>query len=176
MLYNPVTGRRIKEPGDHIYFAGKKILNNYEANLRQCFFGKVLLAMRPNDSIAIVESEKTAMIASIYYPQLIWLATGGSHGCKWTTYVVSKVLKDREVILFSDIGFFEKWQAKAEEVKKLAGCKIIVSDLLEKNGTKEQRASGWDIADYLLMNRDSSGLALTTEEYPLFWDIKSETL
>lgn len=174
MLYEPYTGRRVKDGEDKVFFAGKKILNNYEANLQQCFFGEVLLTMNKKKRVAIVESEKTAMIASIYFPQCIWLATGGSHGCKWTTPEVCRVLERREVILFPDLGYFEKWQAKADQVRSQVTCKLVVSDLLEKNGTDQQRAGGWDLADYLLLNRDSSGLAMTAAEYPLIWDIKNE--
>lgn len=174
MLYNPVTGRRVKDGEDKVYYAGKKILNNFQANLQQCFFGEVLLTMYPRKRVAIVESEKTAMIASVYFPDLIWLATGGSHGCKWTTPEVCRVLQRREVVLFPDLGFFNKWQEKAEQVRKLVSCRLRVSELLEKNGTAAQRAAGWDVADYLLLNRDSTGLAMTTANYPLIWDIKTE--
>ena len=31
--------------------------------------------------IALVESEKTALIASYYLPQFLWIASGGKNGC-----------------------------------------------------------------------------------------------
>jgi hypothetical protein len=171
MLYDSNTLRRVKNPGkDYVYFAGKKIIAIDEANLQQCFFGEVQLRERPTDKIAIVESEKTAMIASVYFPELIWLATGGSHGCKWTTREVAQVLTGRQIILFPDLGFYDKWLAKAEQVRAIVNCEITVSDLLELEANDEQRAAGWDLADYLLLNRDAAGWALTSEDYPLFWD------
>lgn len=172
MLYNPDTGRRVKDQGDKVYFAGKTLLNNYDANLQQCFFGEILLSIHPERNVAIVESEKTAMIASVYFPDLVWLATGGSHGCKWTQKDVCNVLEGRNVILFPDIGFYDKWIDKAGLVRQMVNCNIVVSDLLEKNGTAEQKQAGWDLADYLLLNRDSSGWAMTAEDYPLIWDLK----
>ena len=172
MLYDPTTGRRVKTEGDKVYFAGKAIIKNYEANLQQCFFGELLLSKFPDKTIGIVESEKTAMIASVYFPDLIWLATGGSHGCKWTEKNVCQVLHGRHIILFPDLGFYEKWNIKAQAVMKQVNCKIVISDLLEREATEEQKIAGWDLADYLLLNRDPLGWAMTTEGYPLFWDIK----
>lgn len=170
MFYDPVTGRRDK--GKKAIYAGKSLLNHYDNNLQLCFFCEVLLSIYPDKRVAIVESEKTAMIASIYFPDIIWLATGGSSGCKWTQKEVCSVLEGRQVILFPDLGCFDKWKIRADEVRKLIDCTIIVSDLLEKNATEEQKKSGWDLADYLLLNRDSSGWAMTTEGYLLIWDLK----
>jgi hypothetical protein len=45
--------------------------------LSQCLFGEHLLK-DTETPVAIVESEKTAIIASCYYPEFIWLACGGS--------------------------------------------------------------------------------------------------
>lgn len=46
-----------------IIFAGKKILSDQDANLKQCFFGEYLLSMDYNEGkpVAICESEKTAV-------------------------------------------------------------------------------------------------------------------
>ena len=173
MLYNSSTGRRVKDTDkDYVYYAGKSILNDYEANLQQCFFGEVLLRMFPDKKVAIVESEKTAMVANIYFPDIIWLATGGSHGCKWTTHDVSKVLNNRVIMLFPDLGFYDKWKIKADLVQSIVNCRIVVSELLERNATEEQKKAGWDLADYLLLNRDTTGWALAAEGYPLIWDLK----
>ncbi len=101
----------------------------------------------------------------------MWLATGGSNGCRWTTYEVCKVLEGRQIILFPDLGFYEKWKQKALVVMKSTNCKIIVSDVLENNATLEQKKLGWDLADFLLLNRDPLGFALTTDGYPIFWDV-----
>ena len=153
MLYNSYTGNRIKEPFNHINWV-HKVLKLTEFELKQCFFGEHLL-LDKKKPVAIVESEKTAVIASIYFPQFIWLATGGKNGCRWTTPGVIKILKNRKVFLFPDLSnqgakenCFEKWSNKAKEISHLAN--FTVSDLLERKATKAEKKQGFDIADYLI--------------------------
>ena len=156
---------------DKIFKAGKKILNNQEANLLDCFFGEHILKIYPNKQIAIVESEKTAIICSLYYPQYIWIATGGTNGCKWTELDVCKALEGREVVLFPDLNCFEKWTDKAKLIQSIVSCKIRVSSILEKNATEEQRLKGYDLADFVLITDDTSGIALTEHGYPIIWEL-----
>jgi DNA-directed RNA polymerase subunit RPC12/RpoP len=149
--YDSATGRRNKKTG--AYFAGKKILKNNNANFQQTFFGEYLLTMPQNKTkpIALVESEKSAVIASVYYPQCVWLATGGKHGCKWTDTTVCRVLSGKKVILFPDLGAYDSWKSKGLLMASVACCKkIIVSDLLEANASFEEKLKGLDIADFIL--------------------------
>ena len=145
MLYDK-TGHRVKEPYSHINWVHSLLdANNY--NLKQCFFGEHLIAKRPEAPIAIVESEKTAVIASVFIPEVVWIATGGKNGCRWSDNTVSNVLEDREVLLFPDLGCHADWTEKA----KVLNCEnVIVSDLLEENATDEERRKGLDLADYLV--------------------------
>lgn len=48
-----------------------------EFNLKQCLYGEHLLKDKTKP-IAVGESEKTAVIASAYLPQFIWVATSGA--------------------------------------------------------------------------------------------------
>ena len=155
-----------------IAFAGKKILNNKEANLQQCFFGEYLLSFPENNNkpIAIAESEKSAVIASVYYPEFVWLATGGKSGASWTSANVCKVLKRRKVILFPDLGAHDTWKAKGSLIASVAGCKVATSDILERSASENDKAEGLDLVDYLLRIKDSSGLALSDMNYPVMWD------
>ena len=59
-------------------------------------------------------------------------------------------LKGREVILFPDLGGYEKWCIKADEIKLFVECEIKVSKILEEIATVEQRSKGLDIADYMI--------------------------
>jgi hypothetical protein len=151
MLYNPATGKRIKEP--KVYFSYvHSVLKLPEFNLQQCFFGEHLLAEK-SKVVAIVESEKSAIIASLYFPQFIWLAAGGKDGLSVKKF---SVLKGRTVILFPDVSKpkegvlteFEKWNRKAKEFEAIAS--IQVSDLLERKASDVERSEGLDLADYLL--------------------------
>lgn len=134
-----------------------KLLKVDDYNLNQCFFGEHLLQgnIKP---VALFESEKTAVIASAYFPEHICLATGGKNGCKWTESTVAKVLQGRSLMLFPDISkpdakanCFEDWSNKAKELSRLLhGTRFYVSDLLERNATESEREQGLDLADYLI--------------------------
>lgn len=143
MLYNPTTGKRVKNLELPVYWA-HKALKQPEFELRQCLFGEHLLIDKTKP-IAIVESEKTAVIASVYLPQFIWVAVGSL-----TNLNAEKcsILKGRSVTLFPDLNGFEKWSNKAKELSHLAT--FIVSDLLERKATEAEMKQGFDLADYLI--------------------------
>ena len=144
MLYNVSTGKRVKQPYKHIQWA-HKIMGQTHFNLQQCLFGEHLLAIHNAKHVALVESEKTAIIASVYWPQYVWLAVGSLTNL---TAQKCKVLKGKTVTLFPDLNGFEKWNAKAKELSAI--CKITVSDLLERQATPQQKQQGLDLADYLV--------------------------
>ncbi|MEI8046510.1 MAG: DUF6371 domain-containing protein [Bacteroidota bacterium] len=148
MLYDPTTGCRVKHPFNHITWA-HSALKLKEYNLQQCFFGEHLLKLHPGLPVSIVESEKTAIIASVYFPQFIWLATGGKHGCKWTSPQVFNVLKGRHITLWPDIKAYDDWNLKARELQK-SGLHITISNLLEQLASPSEREAGLDLADYLI--------------------------
>ncbi len=143
MLYNPDTGKRVKEPFNHINWI-HKVLKMPEFELKQCLFGEHLL-QHETKPVSLVESEKTAVIASVYFPQFIWLAVGSLNNLNAEK---CKVLAGRTVILFPDLNGFEKWSRKAKELSHLAS--FTVSDLLERKATEAERKQGLDLADYLL--------------------------
>ncbi|UTA69567.1 DUF6371 domain-containing protein [Emticicia sp. 21SJ11W-3] len=143
MLYNTATGKRIKEPVSLISWV-HSVLNLPDFNLKQCFFGEHLL-INNTKPVAIVESEKTALIASLYEPRFTWLAAGSLNSLSADK---CKVLEGRKVFLFPDVNAFEKWQAKVQEFRW--GSQWVVSDVLEKIATDQDRQQGLDLADYLL--------------------------
>lgn len=116
--------------------------------MKQCLFGEHLISLEPDKPIAIVESEKSAIVASVYFPQYIWLACGGLSNLSFDK---CKVLKGRNVILIPDLGGFIKWQTKAKELAST--IQVRVSDILEKIASDKERQAGWDIADYLIAGR-----------------------
>ena len=114
MLYNAETGKRIKEAYNHVTWV-HSVLHKGNYNLKQCFFGEHLLSENKTRPVALVESEKTALIASYYLPQYLWLASGGKNGCFNENSL--SVLAGRSVVLFPDLGVTEYWQGKIEVMK-----------------------------------------------------------
>jgi hypothetical protein len=143
MLYNATTGKRVKEPFSHITWV-HKLLKQEEFVLRQCFYGEHLLKDK-TIPVAIVESEKTAIIASIYLKQFTWLAVGSLNNL---SREICEVLHGRFVVLFPDLKGFEKWSDKAKQFSAIAT--FTVSDLLERKATEEEKKKGLDLADYLI--------------------------
>jgi len=143
MLYNPATGKRIKEPFNHVDSV-HNMLKLPEPKPFQCLFGEHL-SKGNNKPVAIVESEKSAIIASVYFPEYIWLATGS---LVMLTRERCKVLKGRNVTLFPDMNGFNLWNVKARELSNIT--RFVVSDLLEKNASEEDKINGLDLADYLI--------------------------
>lgn len=105
--------------------------------LKQCFFGEHLLPMRPDAPVAIVESEKTALLMSQIRPEYIWLATGGS--CGLQNPEKTKVLEGRDVTLFPDNGMYLKWR----QIAMPKGW-AVNEECLPAN---EHVAAGYDILD-----------------------------
>lgn len=179
MMAYAKDGHRIKEgySQDWIHSKLKRTGHIDEFELVQCFYG--LHIVDDSKPAAIVESEKTAIIASQYLPQFHWIASGQLHGIN--EYKM-KPLAGRSITLFPDIGAFGKWKVKAEELKELASIKV--STLLEEKAPEKH--SGYDIADYLIQYdlRDFSpfGWNPWTEEifdsrgYPAEWDNLNQTI
>lgn len=132
-----------------------------------CLFGEHLLRDKTKP-VAIVESEKTAIIASVYLPQFIWLAAGS---ISYLNADKCRVLAGRNVVLFPDLNGFEKWSAKSREFSTIAH--FTVSDLLERKATEVERDQGLDLADYLIRfdyreftEKDPDQLAYSHSEEP----------
>ncbi len=115
-------------------------------SLMQIFFGQHLLSKFPDKPAAIVEAEKTAIIASLCMPQFVWLATGSK---QWLKVERLQRLGNRQIIIYPDADGFELWQTIATDARRL-GLDVKVSSLIENHATDEQKANGYDLADYLI--------------------------
>jgi hypothetical protein len=151
MLYDPGTGKRVKEPIDHFYWVHNDLK---PFNLKQCLFGEHLLKGNAKP-VFIFESEKTAIIASVYLPEYLCLACGGFEGLNSEK---CKVLQGRTVGLYPDlskpdakVNCFQVWSSKAKELSsQLPGTRFNVSDFLERNATQADKEQGLDLADFLI--------------------------
>jgi hypothetical protein len=143
ILYSPETGKRVKQPYDYITWV-HKALKMPDFSLSQCFFGLHLLKDKTKP-VAIVESEKTAIICSVYFPKLIWLAAGNAEGLNAEK---CRILQRRKVVLFPDLNQFDKWTNKAKELFPQGNYTVF--DLLERKATEIERLQGLDLADYMI--------------------------
>lgn len=153
MLYDATTGKRFKgldaKGKEYTTFLGKSITDNYTANFVQCCFGEHLI-VEDGKTIAVVESEKTAIIASLYFPNYVWIATGNKGNLG--TLQRCEALRGRKVVLFPDLKKTERegsWSEKLPELRSI-GINASCSTYLERSATPEQKQSGLDIADFLL--------------------------
>lgn len=148
MGYDPDDGKRIKEPKEQLTWV-HSVLRLPDFNLQQCLFGEHLLKEKsPDIPVAIVESEKTAIIASHFFPDYLWLATGGKSNLKDTLF---DPLRGRNVMLFPDGGEFTFWKDKADKIQKqFIDINFYISNILERKVSQTDISEGYDIADYLI--------------------------
>lgn len=140
MLFNPETGKRVKDQNGKGYFNSvRSVLRLKDFNLNQCLFGLHLIKETNSKTIAITEAEKTAVLMSIFKPEYIWLSTGSKSGLK---YEYLKPIKDYKIVAFPDKSEYNDWLKTAIELNGF-GFKISVSDWLENTDYPD----GTDLAD-----------------------------
>lgn len=106
-----------------------------------CNFGDHLLPERPTAEVCLVESEKTALIAAMTYPDRVWIAVGSKNNLtpeRCATYM------GREVIIFPDRdGYDDKprkdgngiekgWRTRAAELAA-EGLRLQVDTTTERH-------------------------------------------
>lgn len=141
MLYNCITGKRVKNPFNHITWMHKSLkLEGFV--LQQCLFGlHNVNCITKRDTICIVESEKTAIIMSIVIQDKLWLATGSITNFKEK---LLRPIKEYNIIAYPDKLAFKDWHQTAKKLNKI-GYHIQCSDFLEK----EDIENGGDLVDYI---------------------------
>ncbi|MDO6437131.1 DUF6371 domain-containing protein [Cyclobacterium sp. 1_MG-2023] len=150
MLYNPSTGKRL-----NFFSWAHSRLKQKEYNLKLCFYGSHLLETYPTKDVGIVESEKTAIIASLVFPKLVWLASGGKSGLNKYKF---QNLRNRNVFLFPDLSkpgdnetCFNLWTNEVNKIQDEIPCKFKVSDYFESRAKIEEKEMGLDLADYIIL-------------------------
>jgi len=153
MLYDSVSLKRVKNP-DRIYWI-HKIHNVPNEKTQKCLFGLHLLRKFPEKTIYIVESEKTAIIASISFPEYLWMATACKGNLK---YDLIKPLSSRKIVLIPDLDAHAEWCKIADRLKQYFD--ISVSNYLQKNASIDEKKGKFDLADYLLSLKDKNLLQI----------------
>ena len=113
--------------------------DEWKFSTRQCWFGAHLLPSYPDNVVAIVESEKTALFCSCVQPSFVWLATS-SMNCFRANRAPN--LKGRSVLVYPDANAVGEWNRQLPTIE----CKAIKSVpwyALEESGSKR------DIADLI---------------------------
>lgn len=158
MAYDPEAGKRLKEPQQlnnsttqHLTWVHSelkcKMLLDKNWQLSQCLFGLHLLNQFPDKRVNIVEGEKTAVIMSIFLPEELWMSTGGFDGLNKEKLMP---LKGRQIRLFPDLGCYDRWLVKAEEIMRQSGLKIDIFKGLEEFDKDLGLKEGDDLADLYL--------------------------
>lgn len=123
-----------------------------------CLFGEHLLKKHPNNPVAIVEAPKTALVATLYFgfpdcsDKLLWLSC---YNLSSLNHLKCNVLESRDVVLFPDLSQDSKahniWSSKAKQIQeKVKGCRVTVSDFLERHSKDHEKQKGLDLADFLI--------------------------
>ena len=152
IAYDSKTGKRRKDRSPNwihstLRQAGK-LPGSFE--LKQCFFGEHLLRDRPGLPVAIVESEKSAVIASNcneVFPDLVWLATGGKSNLNIERLRTLGYL--RKIILYPDADGFGRWKDIRDTARR-DGLDISISTLIERYANNADKREGCDLADFLI--------------------------
>ena len=136
--YNSITGKRNKDVSANYFHTYKPIIKELgvekQSKKLSCFFGEHLVANNTKP-VVIVEAEKTAIILSMIFDDIVFLASGGANLLKGKSW---DFLINRDVYLYPDSGV-KSWF----EIGKKRNW--FVSEILETPIVKE----GDDIADYL---------------------------
>ena len=127
-----------------------KVSDEVGMTYTQTLFGGHSLACFQSCKVGVVESEKTAVIASIYFPEMAWVSVGSES--LLTAYdgscSIMKPLRGREIVLLPDLGAEDSWTTKMLTLRK-HGFDCSISSL-KGIASEEDVANGYDIADYLL--------------------------
>lgn len=154
MLYDTLSGKRIKKPYNHIHWV-HKLLKINDFVLFQCLFGLHLVKEYKGEAIAIVESEKTAVMMSMFAPEYLWLATGSKTNLRSD---LLEPIKNFKIIVFPDKSEFNDWSKKTSELKK-NGFEIKCSRLIEDKEVE----NGYDLADHYLEKKATKVKNTSTE-------------
>jgi hypothetical protein len=133
------NGHRNKESG--VNWVHSK-LNLPDFNLKQCLFGLHLVNLFKDKPIAIVESEKSALICSMIDDRFLWMAVGGKSQLSEERL---QPIKDKRIILHPDNDGFDLWQKKADELNRV-GFNVKVSPFVTNHAIEPTD----DICDILM--------------------------
>lgn len=131
---------------------------DYEPMFKPILFGGHLIADNPHRIVAVVESEKTAIIGACLVPSLTWCAVGGKSNLNAEMLLPTK---GHQTLLFPDMDARQEWSVKAQQLLTQGFDIQVVEWWLGVDGLGDKA----DIADLLL--RDLPVMDKFTDEE---WD------
>ena len=146
-----ITSPRYAKSVKKAYWLGKiwvrdgLLPKNTEYNSKG-LFGEHLLNQYPDQTIALVESPKNAIVGALEHPELLWLAAGNKTAVQ---RAILEPLRERNVIVIPDRDAIESWRKSISTMNDIAN--FTVSDFCEHVAPDNQ--AKFDIADYIINRR-----------------------
>lgn len=138
-------GKRLRGEKDYPFYLSTKYLKDNE-KYEKCFYG--LHLYDPQKDTIIVESEKSAILGSFFYPSYNWLATGGNNGVR-ANHITPLFGGKGRIIYLSDNDNAGTNNKIIERLEKTIG---EVSDRLLVVNPFFDQDIGFDIADWILVS------------------------
>ena len=139
MYYQP-NGKRKKDKNS--WYVHRAVKKNFE--LVQVFFGEHLVKKYPDKPVALVESEKTAILMSVFEPEYTWIASGGAN--MLNSYRLLRL--PRLDLVCPDQGEFDNWKDRTKSFfnRQMDGR-------VEKAFREGRVSKGADILDLILIEK-----------------------
>ena len=140
VMYYQNNGKRNKNRNS--WYVHNEVKENFE--LVQVFFGEHLIKENPDKPVALVESEKTAILMSVFEPEYTWLASGGAN--MLNSYRLLRL--PRLDLVSPDEGEFDNWKDRTKSFfnRQMDGR-------VEKAFREGKVSKGADILDLILIEK-----------------------
>ena len=150
MYYQP-NGKRNKNRNS--WYVHRAVKEDFE--LVQVFFGEHLVKEYPDKPVALAESEKTAILMSVFEPEYTWLASGGAN--MLNSYRLLRL--PRLDLVCPDEGEFDNWKDRTKSFfnREMDGR-------VEKAFREGKVAKGADILDLILIEKGMDEITLNYEQ------------
>lgn len=119
------------------------------------YFGTHLLPLRPAAPVAVVESEKSAIIGTLFAPAYVWIATQGKGNFE-PKHPSQAALRGRELHIFPDADGLQAWGEIAAQLRA-QGCRVIFRDEVIKLLPAESKADIADVIIWEMERRENDG-------------------
>lgn len=128
---------------------GKSMDWNKGEYVAGAYFGTHLLPLYPGKRVALVESEKTAIVGTLFAPQYVWIAVQGMQFFKpysEATRDKCDCMRGRTIHIFPDSDGLVKWREAADYLAGI-GFNVMFRDEVIGRFTPESKT---DIADVII--------------------------